>query len=115
MNAFPRTPAVIAYIPVLGWLYVLLFQRRNPFAVFHVRQSIGLVGFLIAALAVWAVVAWLLAWIPFAMLLGTALFALVILAYGFGIFALISGAVNASKGRAVILPVFGNMANRIPL
>jgi len=115
MDSFPRAPAVIAYIPVVGWLFVLLFQRQNAFAVFHVRQSIGLVGFLIAVFVGWAVIAWLLAWISFAMLLGTALFAIVIMAFVFGLYALISGAVNASKGRAVLLPVFGRMANRMPL
>lgn len=47
-------PAVIAYlIPVVGWLYVYLFQRKNTLAVFHLRQSIGLVLFLIGSLVVW--------------------------------------------------------------
>ncbi len=49
-------PAVIAYIPVIGWLYVYCFQRKNPLAVFHLRQSVGLVLFLIGTLVVWAIV-----------------------------------------------------------
>jgi uncharacterized membrane protein len=43
------------------------------------------------------------------------LFALVIVAYVFGAFAWIGGMVNAARGRVVLLPIFGRMANRIRL
>jgi len=113
MNASYRIAAVAAYVPVLGWLCVLLTQRRNALVMFHLRQAVGLVVFLIAALAGWAVVAWVFAWIPFLLPVSVTLFALVIAAFLFGAMAWVVGVVNAARGRAVILPVFGAWASRI--
>ena len=65
MSKPSRLPAVLAYlIPVIGWLYVLFFQRKNELAVYHLRQSIGLFLFLIGTLFGWTVIAWVLTWIP---------------------------------------------------
>ena len=113
MNEYSRVPAVIAYIPVLGWLYVLLLQRQNPLALFHVRQAIGLVLFLLGVAASWVVIGWVVAWIPFGILLSTALFAVVIAAAVFSIIALISGVIHAGQGRAIALPLFGDTASRM--
>jgi len=116
MNRPSRLPAVLAYlVPVIGWLYVLFFQRKNSFAVYHLRQSIGLCLFLVGALAGWAVVAWVLAWIPYAAVLSIALFAIVIAAYVFGVLAWILGLVNALSGRLAPLPLFGQWASRLPI
>jgi uncharacterized membrane protein len=115
MNEAARLPAALAYIPVIGWVFVLLFQRKNPLAVFHVRQSIGLVLFLIAALVVWAVIAWLLVWIPFGGVVGAAFFTLVMVAYFYGFVALIMGIINALRNRSTPLPGFGQWANRLPI
>jgi uncharacterized membrane protein len=112
MDSSSRVPAVIAYIPVIGWLYVLLTQRQNAFAMFHVRQAIGLILFLIAAPLAWAVITWLLAWIPYGFLVGNALFALVIVALVFGVIAWVVGIINASRGRAALMPLFGRLANQ---
>lgn len=87
MNVSSRLPAVVAYIPIVGWLYVFIFQRKNTLAAFHLRQSIGLVLFLLMSFVVWVIVAWLLAWIPYMDLISIALFTLVIAAYGFGLIA----------------------------
>ena len=82
MNTSSRLPAVLAYLlPVLGWLYVFFFQRGNSLALYHVRQAIGLVLFLVVTLVAWVVVGWLLAWIPYLNILSIALFALVVGAY----------------------------------
>jgi uncharacterized membrane protein len=107
--------AFLAYIPLIGWLYVFLFQRTNPLAIFHLRQSIGLFLFLVGTLLVWAVVAWIIAWIPYAAVLGITLFAIVILAYLYGFVAWIYGMNNALRSRLVKLPVFGEWANRLPI
>lgn len=115
MESLPRFPAFLAYIPVIGWIYVLLLQRNNPLAVFHMRQSLGLFAFLLAVFAGWAVGTWILAWIPFGLIVGTAFFAMVILALIFGFFAWIMGMINAIQGRMVLLPVFGRIANQMPL
>ncbi len=108
-----RFPAVVAYVPVLGWLYVLLVEQRNQLAMFHVRQSIGLVVFVLASFAVWAVIGWIISWIPYGFLVANALFTFVILAVMYGMVAWVIGVVNASRGRAVLLPVFGRLANRV--
>jgi len=115
MDESSRLPAVLAYIPVLGWLYAFMFRRKNSLAAYHLKQSIGLVLFLIATFIVWAVVAWILAWFPYMDLIGIALFTVVIAAYMFGIVAWILGLLNALRSRLTPLPLFGDWANRLPI
>jgi uncharacterized membrane protein len=115
MSTPSRLPAVLAYVPVVGWLYVLLFQRKNLVALFHLRQSIGLFLFLVGTFAGWAVIAWLLAWIPYMDILAIALFAIVIAAYLYGAVAWILGLINALRSRLAPLPLFGRWANRLPI
>lgn len=115
MNVSQRFDAVAAYVPLLGWLYVLLARPNSPFAMFHLRQSIGLFLALCAVVAGWAVAAWALAWVPFAFVLGIALFALVIAAAVCGVVAWVIGIASALRGRVVFLPVFGRMAERLPI
>jgi uncharacterized membrane protein len=116
MNRPSRLPAVLAYlIPVIGWLYVLFFERKNPSALYHLRQAIGLWVFLAAVLVGWAVVAWVLAWIPYAAVLSIALFAIVIAAYLYGLVAWIAGMINALSGKLAPLPLFGEWASRLPI
>lgn len=116
MSRPPRFPAVLAYlIPIIGWLYVLFFQRKNILAVYHLKQSIGLFLFLVGTLVGWAAIAWLLAWIPYAAILGIALFAIVIAAYLYGIMAWILGLTNAANHRLAPLPLFGRWASRLPI
>lgn len=116
MNPSARLPAVLAYlIPIIGWLYVYFFQRKNAFAIFHLRQAVGLFLFLAAALAIWALVAWVLAWIPYMAVLGIALFTIVIAAYLYGLVAWVMGMINALRNRPVPLPIFGQWANRLPI
>ncbi len=115
MNDPARVPALIAYIPVVGWLYVIVAGRNNNLALYHLRQSIGLILFLIGVFVAWAVVGWLLAWIPYMDVLSMALFTLVIAAYIYGIVALILGVINAYRNRLVPLPLFGRWASRLPI
>jgi uncharacterized membrane protein len=115
MNQSSRFPAVFAYIPILGWLYVYLLQRQNSLAIYHLRQAIGLCLFLIAALVVWAVIAWVIAWIPYMAVMSAALFALVIVVYIYGVIAWIIGLLNVANNRLNPLPVFGNWAARLPI
>jgi len=112
MENSQRISALIAYIPVIGWLYAALTQRKNSFVIFHLRQSIGLVVFLVAVFAGWLVVAYIIAFIPYALVFGIALFTLVICAFIFCLFAWIIGMTNALKGRVALLPIFGKAANR---
>ena len=116
MNTSSRLAAVLAYLlPVLGWLYVFFFQRKNSLALYHLRQAIGLVVFLVVTLVAWAVVGWLLAWIPYLDILSIALFALVVSAYLFGIVAWLFGIYYALADRESPLPLFGRFASRLPI
>src|SRR5512147_16398 len=113
MSTPSRLPAVLAYLlPVVGWLYVFLFQRQNRLAMYHVRQSISLFLCLVVVLAGWAVVAWILAWVPYLAVISIALFAVVIAAYFFGVVAWILGMINAFRNRLAPVPLFGGFANR---
>jgi uncharacterized membrane protein len=108
-------PAVLAYIPLIGWLYVYFLHRQNEFAMFHLRQSVGLVLFLIGSFVLWAVVGWLIAWIPYMAFVSVALFSIVIAAYIFGVIAWVGGIINALNYRATTLPGFGGWAATLPL
>ncbi len=116
MDTSQRVPAFISYLlPVIGPLYVVLFKRKDAYAIFHARQSLGLVLFLIATFAAWAVFSYILAFIPFAAVLGVALFTIVIVAVLYGVILWIIGMLNALNGRVVLMPIFGRLANSLPL
>ena len=116
MNKPSRLPAVLAYlIPVIGWVYVFFAERKNPFAMYHLKQSLGLFLFLAGTMVGWAAIAWVLAWIPYAAVLGVALFAIVLTAYLYGVVAWLLGMSNALRGRMDPLPVFGEWASGLPL
>ena len=115
MDTSERISAVIAYIPVIGWLYVLFAQRRGELAVFHLRQSIGLLIGLVGSILAWGAVSWVLSWIPFGDVIGIALFALVIALWIVAAIALVVGVVNAARGKMDRLPFFGSFANWIPM
>jgi uncharacterized membrane protein len=103
----------VAYVPVIGWAYVLLAEQQNALAMFHVKQSIGLIVFLIVSFVAWVVIGWLISWIPYGFLVANALFTFVIAAFIYGIVAWFIGIISALRGRAVLLPLFGPYANRL--
>ena len=115
MNTNSRLAAFLAYIPVIGWLYVYLLQRKDQTAVFHLRQSVGLFLFLVGIFVVWAVVAWLIALIPYMAVFSVALFTIVIAFYLFGVVALVTGMRNALRDKSTPLPLFGQWASRLPI
>ena len=116
MNTSQRFSAFIAYLlPVIGWLYVGLFRRKDPYAMFHLRQAISLVLFLIAVFLGWAVIAYVLTIIPYAVILGVAIFTIVMLAFFCGVVIWIVGMINALKGRIALLPIIGSWGQRLPV
>lgn len=116
MTIASRVLAVVDYLlPVVGWVYVYLFHRKDALAVFHLRQSIGLFLFLGGTVVLWAVVAWVLAWIPLMAVLAVALFALVIASWIFGFIVWVLGLINAVSNRLKPLPGVGNWADRLPI
>lgn len=114
-TAASRLAAVLAYIPVIGWLYALVFARRDPFAIFHLRQSIGLFLYLFAVFVAWAAASWLLAWIPFGGAFSAALFAIVIVIYLCGLVAWAVGVIYALSNRLASVPIFGGWGKRLPI
>ncbi len=115
MSSDSRFSAAAAYLPIIGWLYVYVFRRRDALAMFHLRQAVGLVLWLIGVVVAWAVAAWVLAWLPYMGALGMGLFSLVMVAFFFGILAVILGVLNALRRRAVPLPICGRWASRLPI
>jgi uncharacterized membrane protein len=116
MNTSRRLPAFIAYLlPVIGWVYVGIFESKNQFARFHMRQSVGLFLFLVLVTAGWGLLTWLLAWIPYMYVFAIALFALPIVSYVFAVIAWIVGMANALRDRQVYLPLIGGYCSRLPL
>jgi uncharacterized membrane protein len=109
MSLASRFSALIAYLPILGWIYAGIFRNKDSYVLFHLRQSIGLGLFLVLVLAGWAVAAWAIAWIPYAFVLSVALFALVIVALLFAIVVWVVGMIHALQGRKTSLPLAGNM------
>ena len=78
------------------------------------RLAIGLV-FLLVVFAGWVLLAWVSVWIPYGFTFGIALFNVVIAAFIFGAVMWVKGMINALSGRMSLLPLFGQMANRILL
>lgn len=115
MPSASRLAAAMAYVPVAGWLYVLLRQRRDALAIYHLKQAIGLVLFLAAVTVGWFVITWLVAWIPYMFVFGVALFTLVIAAYLFGVAAWLLGISNALRAQLMPLPLFGKWARGLPI
>lgn len=110
MSTASRISAAIAYVPIVGWLYVLVFRRNDELAMFHVRQAIGLCAFLVVVFVGWLLLSWLISWIPYLIILGPAMFALVMASYALGIVSWAFGIAYALLGRPLFMPIFGRQA-----
>lgn len=110
-----RTLAFLAYlVPLLGPLAVLLFNRKNLFAVYHACQALALLLIAILAPLLWGVTAWLVTWVPFAgVLLGASLFALVITVYIAILIAWVAGLVNSLRGQIQPVPILGGWGDQL--
>lgn len=117
MSKPKRHAAFLAYLlPIVGWLYVFLFHRRDEHAVYHAKQSIVLTTTAVGAPAAWAVVAWIVSWIPLAgPIISAALFSLVILIYIFLATTWVIGMVYALQAKMKPVPVLGGWAERISI
>ncbi|MGA9349424.1 MAG: hypothetical protein WBW48_11560 [Anaerolineae bacterium] len=117
MSKPKRHAAFLAYLlPVVGWLYVFLFHRKDELAVHHAKQSMVLTMTAVGAPAAWALVAWIVSWIPWAgSVISAALFALVILTYIFLAVIWVIGMVYALQAKMKPVPVLGGWAERIPI
>jgi uncharacterized membrane protein len=109
-----RYLACVAYLLSLpGALFVLLARRDDPFATYHARQSLAIVGVALAAPLLWLIVAWIAAWIPLlGGVIGLSLFALVLATYAGLAVSWVVGMVFALQGRARPIPLVGAWATR---
>jgi uncharacterized membrane protein len=112
-----RNVAFLAYLlPIVGWLYVLLFRRKDEFAVYHAKQSMMLTITAVGTPVAWALFAWIVSWLPLAgPIIAAALFALVILIYIFLAATWVIGMVYALQAKMEPVPVLGGWAERIPV
>jgi uncharacterized membrane protein len=115
VNKPSKTLAFLAYLlSILGWLYVLLFHKKDKFAVYHARQSMTLTILAVVAPAVWALVAWILTWIPLAgSFVAATLFSLVIAVYVLLAVVWIMGMVYALQDKMEPLPMVGGWTERL--
>jgi len=104
-----RTLAFLAYlIPVIGPLFVLRFNRKNGFALYHACQALALTIAAVLIPIVWVVLGWMMIWVPLAgAVFAVSLFALVIAAYLTIAISLLLGLVNSLRGRTSSALIFG--------
>jgi uncharacterized membrane protein len=107
--------AFLAYLlSIVGAFYVLFARRKEEFAVYHARQSLGIGGIAIGLLVGWFIVLWVLTWIPWiGFILGIAIFALVIAAYIMLTISCIRGMMNALQLKKQPVPVVGEYASQV--
>lgn len=107
-----RLKAFLAYLFLaLGGALVLLFSRKDHFAVFHARQSLTLTAAAILTLVVWILVAYPLSWIPFVgPVLASSTFGLVIAAFAVLIVGWVMGMVYALRAKERHVPLIGGLA-----
>lgn len=91
-----KTIAIIAYLTLIGLIiaFVMNGEKKNSYAKFHIRQSLGL---MVTGLATMFV-----SWVPFiGWLFG-------ILAFFFLLFLWFTGLFNAINGREKVVPILGD-------
>lgn len=95
-----KNTAIIAYITLIGLIiaFVQNAEKKNAFAAYHIRQSLGLMctGFALAVVNIIPVLGWLISIIG--------MFVLLIL--------WILGLMNAINGKETPVPVLGNLYSK---
>ncbi len=115
MSTSQRTLAFLAYLlsPV-GCLIVVLFGQHDRFAVYHMKQSLALLLFLVGVTITWAVLTWLSVWGPLLFGFMMAAFSVVLAAYVFALVLWVLGMANALRARTSPLPIIGGWGTRLP-
>lgn len=117
MNPPNRLSAFLAYLLLaIGWIYVLVLNRKNEFAVYHTRQSITIVLVCIASFIIWAVSSWVITFIPLVgAFVAASTFTLVLATFIAAIIAWIVGMIYALQAKLKPVPFFGAWAERLPI
>jgi len=112
-----RILAILSYILFfVGALFVLLFNRKDEFAVFHARQSLVLFFTALLGPLVWAIVGWVLLWVPsVGAVVAIALFSLVISLFLAVLYAWVAGLISAARAEQRAVPMFGEWVRYLPL
>jgi len=88
--------AVIAYITLIGLIiaFVMNNDKKNPFASFHIKQSLGLAltGFALGVIGIIPIIGWLINIIGIFVLL----------------YMWIMGLINAINGNEKVVPILGD-------
>jgi len=116
MKTSQKILAFLSYLLFIpGWLFVLVFRRKDEHAKFHARQSLMINLFAFLLLVLWFVLTWLLIGI---LIIGpiTAcfLFAIVIAILIYLVIAWVMGMLRSFNPDAKPLPLVGNWALKLP-
>jgi uncharacterized membrane protein len=116
MKTSNKILAFLSYLLfVPGWLFVLIFRRKDEHAKRHARQSLMINLFAFLLLAIWFVITWLVIWIPIAgPILAWFFFALVIAILIYLMIAWVMGMLRSFNPDAKPLPLVGNWALKLP-
>ncbi|HMU98814.1 MAG: hypothetical protein K1X26_05165 [Chitinophagales bacterium] len=95
-----KSTAIIAYITVIGLIiaFVQNSEKKNTFANFHIRQSLGLMctGFALGLVNIIPILGWIVS-----------VFGMIVL-----LILWISGLLNALNGKESPIPILGNLYNK---
>ncbi|HNJ60379.1 MAG TPA: hypothetical protein PLS16_04540 [Chitinophagales bacterium] len=95
-----KSTAIIAYITVIGLIiaFVQNSEKKNTFANFHIRQSLGLMctGFALGLVNIIPILGWIVS-----------VFGMIVL-----LILWISGLLNALNGKESPVPILGNLYNK---
>jgi len=116
MNNSSKIFAFLSYLLLVpGWLFVLLFRRKDPYAQFHARQSLLLNIFVFLLFVLWFVLTWLVIAIPIAgPIFAWFCFAIVIACLIFALYAWVSGLVRSLQAVQKPLPIIGRWTEKLP-
>lgn len=107
--------AFFAYLlSIIGALYVLIFRRKDDFAVYHAKQSLGIVFLAISLFVAWMGFGWIISWIPYVgFIFAIAFFSLVIAGYLVLFVSWIIGIKYALDEKKQPVPIVGGYALRV--
>jgi uncharacterized membrane protein len=113
-SSMNRYSAFLAYLfSVVGAIVVLFLRRDDRFAVYHAKQSLGLIVLAVVLFVAWGIVGWVISWIPFiGFILAMAAFALVIAGYITLTISWIVGMRYALNGQMQPVPMVGGLIQR---
>ena len=108
--------AFLSYLLLIpGWLFVLIFRRKQPSELGHARQSLVINLIPLLLLVLWFVATWLLVAIPImGPLLAWFAFAILIAASIVLIILWIAGMFRALRGDEKPLAIVGGWAAKLP-